>query len=462
MGAAVSNWELAKAVSLEGDLGVVSGTALDSILARRLQMGDIGGHMKRALDNFPVKEIAEKIYNKYFIEGGKKADKSFKNVGMFSVNPKKNLLELTVVGNFVEVFLAKEGHNNPVGINYLEKIQLPNLASIYGAMLAGVDYVLMGAGIPREIPGVLDKYVNNEETTLSLNIDGSTSEDSFKISFNPKEIISDTIGTLKRPKFLAIIASNILAITLSKKATGKVDGFIIEGPTAGGHNASPRGKTVLDDHGEPIYGEKDVVNLDKIKAIGLPFYLAGSYGKPGKLQDALDLGAVGTQVGTAFAFCKESGVEESLRLECIKKSKEGTLHVFTDALASPTGFPFKVALLDGTNSDEEIYKKRPRICDLGYLRTAFKIDKDNVGYRCGSEEVADYVRKGGTEEGTVGKKCLCNSLLSNIGQGQYQSHTKYQELALLTAGDDAETICEFIPEGKDDYTAKDVLDKLKS
>ena len=27
---------------------------------------------------------------------------------------------------------------------------------LYGAMLAGVDYVLMGAGIPRTIPGILD------------------------------------------------------------------------------------------------------------------------------------------------------------------------------------------------------------------------------------------------------------------------------------------------------------------
>ena len=33
---------------------------------------------------------------------------------------------------------------------------MPHLASIYGAMLAGVGYVLMGAGIPLHIPGVLD------------------------------------------------------------------------------------------------------------------------------------------------------------------------------------------------------------------------------------------------------------------------------------------------------------------
>ena len=42
MGAGVSSWRLARAVSSTGQLGVVSGTALDVILARRLQEGDPG------------------------------------------------------------------------------------------------------------------------------------------------------------------------------------------------------------------------------------------------------------------------------------------------------------------------------------------------------------------------------------------------------------------------------------
>jgi nitronate monooxygenase len=69
----------------------------------------------------------------------------------------RELAELCVVSNFVEVFLAREGHRNPVGINYLEKVQIPHLPSLYGAMLAGVGYVLMGAGIPLHVPGVLDR-----------------------------------------------------------------------------------------------------------------------------------------------------------------------------------------------------------------------------------------------------------------------------------------------------------------
>jgi len=66
------------------------------------------------------------------------------------------------------VFLAKEGHDGLVGINYLEKIQLPTLPSLYGAMLANVDYVLMGAGIPRAIPGALDHLAQGEPAQLKI------------------------------------------------------------------------------------------------------------------------------------------------------------------------------------------------------------------------------------------------------------------------------------------------------
>jgi len=61
MGAGVSDWRLARAVSLTGQLGVVSSTALDTIFARRLQDGDPGGHMRRGLALFPFPEMAKRI-----------------------------------------------------------------------------------------------------------------------------------------------------------------------------------------------------------------------------------------------------------------------------------------------------------------------------------------------------------------------------------------------------------------
>ena len=72
----------------------------------------------------------------------------FRPVPRFTLHPARALQELTVAANFVEVWLAREGHPGLVGINYLRKIELPLPFACYGAMLAGVDHVLVGAGSP--------------------------------------------------------------------------------------------------------------------------------------------------------------------------------------------------------------------------------------------------------------------------------------------------------------------------
>ena len=459
MGVAVSDWTLANAVSKLGQLGVVSGTALDAVLARRLQMGDPGGHVRQALDHFPFPAIAERVYNAYFVDGGKAEEQPFKAVPMFSAKPSQNLLELTVLANFVEVFLAKVGHAGQVGINFLEKIQMPTLPSIFGAILAGVDYVLMGAGIPRAIPGIIDDLVAGKEVKLKLDVEGAESGEEFPCTFDPMAFCGGKMPVLLRPMFIAIISSATLALTLARKSTGHVDGFIVEGATAGGHNAPPRGVTQFSEIGEPIYGPRDIPDLQKIKEIGLPFWLAGSYGRPGKLAEALATGAVGVQVGTAFAFCEESGIRPEIKREIIERSRNGTLQVYTDPLASPTGFPFKVLQLETTISDAKVYAERERICDLGYLRHPYRKDDGTLGYRCPAEPVLNYTRKGGDEPSVVGRKCVCNGLLSTIGLPQTQAKG-YVEPALLTAGDDAADVAQFVQLGRDTYSAADVVARL--
>ena len=143
---------------MTGQLGIISSVALDTILARRLQDGDPGGHMRRGLAMFPFPAMAERILEKYYIPGGKPAGSPYRLVPMLARVNSQAATELVIVATFVEVALAREGHSNPVGINCLEKIQLPLLASLYGAMLAGVGYVLVGAGIPLKVPGVLDAF----------------------------------------------------------------------------------------------------------------------------------------------------------------------------------------------------------------------------------------------------------------------------------------------------------------
>ena len=211
MGAAVSNWELARAVSKLGALGVVSGTALASVIARRLQNGDPTGEMRRALANFPLPAVAERVLAAYYFPGGKAAAVPFAPNPLPVLQPGPALTELTVVANFAEVFLAKSGHPGVVGINLLEKIQLPTLASLYGAMLAGVDYVLMGAGIPRAIPGLLDLLAAGEPATQKIDVEGALPGEDFTIRFDPAAFWGGPPPRLLRPQFLAIVASATLA-----------------------------------------------------------------------------------------------------------------------------------------------------------------------------------------------------------------------------------------------------------
>lgn len=459
MGAGISDWRLAKAVSSLGQLGVVSGTALDVILARRLQAGDPGGHMRRGLAALPAPDIADRILATYFIPEGKAADRPFRPLPLHQHPDARQLMELCLAANFVEVFLAREGHDQPVGINFLEKIQVPHLPSIYGAMLAGVSVVIMGAGVPIKIPGVLDRLARHEAAEYPLSITGAESSDDAVLRFNPSDFVDTAaLPPLVRPAFLAIISSHVLGAALVKKANGVVDGFVVEGPTAGGHNAPPRGKLQLSATGEPVYGERDVVDLERMRALGLPFWLAGGYGRPGALFEAQQAGAAGIQVGTAFAFCEESGLRADYRQALLEHVRHGTARVFTDPVASPTSFPFKVAELEGTVSDAEVYDARARVCDLGYLREAYRAADGSVAFRCPAEPLAAYRRKGGSLEDTVGRKCICNALMANIGLGQLRGRTN--EPGLVTAGDDLTEIGRFMPAGSLAFHVSDVIARL--
>jgi nitronate monooxygenase len=461
MGVGVSNWRLANAVSRLGQLGVVSGTALDSLFVRRLSDGDKTGHLRRGLEAFPFPEMAKRIWQEYFVPGGKPSGTPYPTLPMHQRLEPRKLIELCMVSNFVEVFLAREGHINKVGVNFLEKVQLPHLASIYGAMLAGVGYVLMGAGIPLHIPGVLDAFAAGRAAEYKLAVVGASAEMDTMMRFDPADFVEGPLPVLERPKFLAIISSNTLANTMLRGANGRVDGFVIESPTAGGHNAPPRGKLQLSESGQPIYGERDRVDLAELRELGVPFWLAGGYGNADKLREAVDEGAAGIQVGTAFAFSEESGLRPDLKRMLIAQAVAGTGEVFTDPLASPTGFPFKVAQLHGTSSDEGVYQARKRVCDLGYLREPYAMPEGGIGYRCASEPVATYVAKGGKVEDTVGRKCLCNALLANIGHAQTRKDAT-AEPALVTTGDDLNTVVQFLAPGATSYSAVDVVKSLLS
>lgn len=435
MGVNVSSWQLARSVAKRRQLGVVSGTALDAVLARGLQDGDQGGHLRRALAAFPDQEMVARTLDRFFLPGGRPPGTPYRPNPTLTITPSRSAVELAVLGNFVHVWLAKEGHDGLIGINYLEKIQMATPSAALGAILAGVDYVLMGAGIPREIPRLLTDLAAGRPGALTVDVHDATR--THTTSVDPTDVLGTHLPTLTRPKFLAIVSLHSLAGYLHRDESIRPDGFIVEGPSAGGHSAPPRGPLTLDEDGQPIYSARDEANLAAIARLGLPFWLAGGYSSPDRVCEALAAGAVGVQCGTLFALCHESGLTPDLRHQVLAELGAGTLVVRNDPRASPTSFPFKVATLAGTLSEGETYAARPRLCDLSYLREPFERVDGSVGYRCAAEPVDAYVRKGGSIEDTVGRKCLCNALTVNVGLGQHR-RDGYDEVAAVTLGQDLE------------------------
>ncbi|WP_330298659.1 nitronate monooxygenase [Streptomyces sp. NBC_00503] len=453
MGVGVSGWRLAKAVSGEGQLGVVSGTALDVVLARVLQTGDPGGHARRALAAFPLPELAQSALDLYFREEGLAEGVAMRTTPRLRATGGAQAEILTVLGNFAEVWLAKEGHDGVIGINYLEKIQLATAPAMFGAILAGVDYVLVGAGVPGQIPALASRLARYERCVSKIHVEGD--EEPLEHLFDPCALLAGHLpGPLRRPHVLAIVSLPVLATYLARDEITRPDGFVIETSQAGGHSAPPRGPMKLDETGEPVYGPRDNPDLAKMTALGLPFWLAGGQASPGAVAAALAAGATGVQVGSAFALCEESGMVRHLREELLGRAHTGTLSVRNDPEASPTSFPFKVADLPGTVSEPEVAAARRRVCDLGFLRTPVRSPRGLV-YRCAAEPVAAYVRKGGEESDTKGRHCLCNGLLATIGLAQRRPHGRV-EPPLVTIGKDLSFLPELAPDAEP-YTAADVV-----
>ena len=456
MGIAISGWPLARAVSSAGQLGVVSGTAIDNVFVRRLQDWGVDETLRAVLDRFPVQSVVDEAINR-FATVRREANAPYKMLPMLTERSRRRSIDLVVLASFVEVALAKFGHSGLVGINLLTKVQLPTAATLCGAILAGVDYVMMGAGVPTHIPGILDGLTAGQPVTLPLIVTGAGSDDAASTTtFDPSPYLPS--HALTRPKFVGIVSSHVLATALAKRSNGSVDGFVVERPVAGGHNAPPRGRFEVDDHGNPLYGVRDEVNYETMVELGVPFWIGGGVTTRQHVLDAFSVGAAGVQVGTLFAYCNESGMDADLRRRVITEVKTGAVTVSTSLQASSTGYPFKVVSMSGTTSDAAVYDERNRVCDLGYLREPFLRPDDSIGYRCAAEPATDYVRKGGSPDDTVNSVCLCNGLMAACGLGQVRPDGR-REPPIVTSGDSINDIGRLL-DGRVNYFAKDVIELL--
>ena len=167
---------------------------------------------------FPILRWPQRILDAYFIPGGKPANAPFRLTPLPRIDLSPESAALLVAANFCEVWLAREGHDHPVGINYLEKIQLVTLPSLYGALLAGVDTIIMGGGIPLAIPGVLDRLALGQPVSLRMQVDGETAEQSWEQTFDPSDLGAPL--ALRRPRFYAIVSSETVAKAVLRRSSG--------------------------------------------------------------------------------------------------------------------------------------------------------------------------------------------------------------------------------------------------
>ena len=458
MGIGVSTWRLARQVAQRGELGVISGTAIDAVVVRELQDGDPHDR-RRVLASYPDDEIVEHLLDRFYQPDGRPEGTAYDLLPIHKFTSPVRSQRILAAATYSEVKMAKEGHNGLVGMNLMAKLKRYSLPCLYGAMLAGVDVVLVGAGIPLEEAKQTPKLAEGTPAELRLDVDTSQVDDPdtpYTYRLDPADLI-DPPPTLERPAFFPIVSSDTLArIMDAKLPADTVHGWVVEGPVAGGHNAPPRNKR-YDDDGTPVYDEKDVADLDQIRALGKPFYLAGGYGSPEGLQYARSEEAAGIQVGSLFSLTDESGYPDEVTRRLIRGLHTGDVTVRTDGRTSPTGFPFKVLTLSETLADDDRADRRSRICDLGYLRDPYVDVKGRLLGRCPAEPVHDYERKGGDVEETKGRQCLCNALMANIGHPQWRDDGV--ELPLFTGGDALMTL----PLGSAEdpaYTADDVIDYL--
>ena len=437
--------------------GNLSVTALSEVYARLLQTGDPGGEIRAAFDAFNqvVPSLAPEVdalYRRYHIPGGKDPSAPFTGPALGGSTPSREVQLLFVTSAFAHVWRVKRAApGRPVGINFLRKVERPLLYGLYGVMLAGVDWVVMGAGDPGEVPGWMDLLARHEPAELPLHV-ATVPHGAYKIRFAPRELTRAQLPPLRRPPFFAIISSHLQAAALHSDPKTRPDGFVVEGSDAGGHNAPPREKR-RDERGDYVYGPEDVADLDAVAAIGLPFWIAGGWGHPEKLKSAQGRWRPHLQVGTLFALAAESAMEPTVRRRVLDLVWHRDLEVVSHATASPSTYPFKVALVPGTLGDPAVYEARERICNIGHLRGWRPNGSNPVGL-CPADAENCFIRAGGAPWRTRGSMCLCNSLLATRGLGQPG------EPAVVTLGDITSVRSLQSKLKRMDYSAREAVDFL--
>ena len=315
MGVGVSLSPLASAVAEEGGVGIVSSAALDRLVSKRT---------------------------------GKR--------------------RTTYEAVFEEISQAK-ARGGVSGINIMVALIRTYEDSVRGAIDAGADVIISGAGLPMSLPVIQ----------------------------NP----GDTA--------LIPIVSSARALELICKKWERVgyrpDAVVLEGPLAGGH---------LGFKLEDIYLESNKLEnlLPPVKEMaekygGFPVIVAGGIYTHDDIVRFLKMGANGVQMGTRFLVTQECSASDAYKQAVINAGKEDI--VVSHNPGSPCGLPFMVIKGSPMFRSALEQKREPR-CNKGYV---LRPDREGNFTQCRAR----------LDDG--GAFCICNGLLSSAGYNPLEEDPLY-------------------------------------
>ena len=315
MGVGVSLSPLAGAVAQEGGVGIVSSAALDRVISKR---------------------------------NGKKCS--------------------AYEAAYEEISLSK-ANGGFAGINIMVALLQTYDATVEGAIDAGADFIISGAGLPMRLP-----LIKNPGETAFIPIVSS-------------------------PRALELICKKW------ERAGYRPDAVVLEGPLAGGH---------LGFKFDELYLESNRLEnlLPPVKEMadkygGFPVIVAGGIYDHGDIVRFLKMGADGVQMGTRFLVARESSATDTYKQAVIDARKEDI--VVAHNPGSPSGLPFMVIKQSGMYQSALSRKRKP-LCNKGYM---LRPDRNGVFNQCDCrlENSSSF--------------CICNGLLSSAGYNPDQEEPLY-------------------------------------
>jgi nitronate monooxygenase len=321
MGVGVSLYPLASAVALQGGLGIVSSACLDRLVSKR---------------------------------NGKRSN--------------------TYEAVYEEVSRAKAA-GGFAGVNVMGALMHDYNDSVRGALDAGADAIISGAGLPLTLPAIQPAG----ETAL--------------------------IPIVSSARALDIICKKW------ERLGYRPDAVVLEGPLAGGHLGFKMDQIGLESN--------TLENLlppvkDMAKKHGdFPVIVAGGIFTHGDIVQFINMGADGVQMGTRFLATEESSASDAYKLAVVNSKEEDILVAYDPG--SPCGLPFRV-IRQSPMYVSALKRLRQPKCDKGYV-----LLKDNEGKFtiCPAKDSNEH------------HFCICNGLLSSA------NYNPDEEEPLYTVGTNA-------------------------